>query len=148
MSQMSMSNPLQGLYSLCDAELIEGSKYLKVYFRVIHREHEGYCSGEDLDYVSGEERDNYLDLDITRTIDTTTLYYRVPSMLQEDTTFDMKPELYDAEDGTVKNTDETEALFEDIIKPSDCGIGIEIQPYCGLYNTFIPITIHYVRYTR
>jgi hypothetical protein len=142
-----LSNPLERITHMSASELIEGLKYLKVHCRIIHREHDGWCSGDDIDYVSGEERPSHYH-DIIRTDETITRYYTVPISLQEETTFDMRSELYDAEDGTVKNTDETETLFEDFIERSDCGLELEVTPYCGLYNTVIPITIHYVIYNQ
>jgi hypothetical protein len=141
------SNPLERITHLSASELIEGLKYLKVRCRVIRREHDGWCSTDDIDYVSGEERPSRC-RDIIRTDETITRYYTVPTSLQQETTFDMRPDLYDAEDGTVKNTDETETLFEDFTERPDCGLDIDYIPYCGLYNTVIPITIQYVRYTR
>lgn len=128
-------NPLQHAESVHKTDLQVGKKYLKVYCRVIQRNHEGYCSA--IDFAGSSDDSGFVTYAYKRKY-----YYEVPEVWHNgDTSESVMATI--VKDGILIRNEDTEALFEDWFEHSDCdGSGC-----CYMYDTFIPYKIEYVEIT-
>lgn len=110
----------------------EGKTYLKFTIRYIERTHDGYCSGYDFD--------NTDDVEIAKQqIKILTVYFDIPKYLCDENQ-NLKSEHIRDESSLISNY-ETEDLFFDWTNHSNC----EGSGYCNLHDTYIPISIEYVK---
>lgn len=116
-------------------EPVVGKSYLKVYYRVIQRGHDGYCSAYHYSDSSDDDGHEVSVIHVEKRMS----YFEVPPEFQEEETVEMRKNLYDTT-GRVWQTEETECLFADWYEPPYCsGSGV-----CGVYSTCIPYKIEYV----
>ncbi len=109
-----------------------GDVLLKMTVRIILRTHDGACSS--IDY-NGDDTPKYISKKETRLA----VYFNIPDeFLGLDGNID--DNLLDKDSNLIEN-DTTQRVFKEWTMHSDCGWG---SGCCGMYDTYIPISVEYV----
>lgn len=127
-------NPVSDIKWITEPE--KGDLLLKMKLRVIRRTHDGECSDYWSEFSSDDYKEENNDIEeqlFESIIKTKTIYFKVPD------NFDMN---WIDDDGCVISNEDTEIYFQEWKCPSNCG---GLSGVCRLEDTFIPISINYVK---